>query len=307
MVTAAVGATTAEAFDVSAFRDEYPWDAHYLDVGAGRLAYIDEGPRDGPALLMLHGNPTWSFYYRHLVRAFSDRYRVIVPDHLGCGRSDKPADYPYRLENHIENVGRLVETLGLSNIDLVVHDWGGAIGMGVAVSRPEKFRRFVVLNTAAFLSDQIPFTINLCKIPGFGALSIRGLNAFAKVALMRCVHDRARLTPAVRAGYVAPYDSWANRIANLRFVEDIPMTPRHPTHSLLSRIDEGLADLTGHPMLLCWGKHDFVFDENFYQEWRRRFPDAEAHFFEDASHYVLEDAHERIVPLMQDFLTREMP
>ena len=118
--------------------------ANFLDVGAGRMAYLDEGPKDAPVLLMLHGNPTWSFYYRNLVKAFSDRYRVIVPDHLGCGRSDKPANYPYRLENHIENVGRLVDTLQLDDINLVVHDWGGGDRHGAggfSAGAHEAFRR----------------------------------------------------------------------------------------------------------------------------------------------------------------------
>lgn len=288
--------------NTSAFAQEYPWDANFLDVGAGRLAYLDEGPKDAPVLLMLHGNPTWSFYYRNLVKAFSKTYRVIVPDHLGCGRSDKPANYPYRLENHIENVGRLVDTLQLDDINLVVHDWGGAIGMGLAVSRPERMKRFVVFNTAAFPSDLIPFSINLCRIPGFGALSIRGFNAFVRASLSWCVQDKARLTDAVKAGYLAPYDTWGNRVANLRFVQDIPMNARHPSHGMLARIDEGLGKFKEHPMMIAWAAKDFVFNDAFYAEWKKRFPNAETHYFDDAAHYVLEDAHERIVPLMTQFL-----
>ena len=290
----------------SDFGGEFPWASKSLDVGAGRLAYLDEGPRDAPVLLMLHGNPTWSFFYRNLVKAFSGEHRVVVPDHLGCGRSDKPQDYAYRLEDHVANVTRLVEHLGLADINLVVHDWGGAIGMGFAVANPDKVARLVVLNTAAFPSDRIPFTINLCRIPGFGALSIRGLNAFVRVALLRCVHHTERLTDAVKAGYRAPYDSWANRVANLRFVEDIPMSARHPTHAALTRIADGLAGLRGKPMLIAWGAHDFVFDRSFYDEWVARFPDAEAHYIEDASHYVLEDAHERVVQWMRPLLARRV-
>lgn len=289
-------------FDTSAFSEEYPWTSNYLDVDAGKLAYIDEGPKDAPVLLMLHGNPTWSFYYRNLVKAFSDRYRVIVPDHIGCGRSDKPESFSYRLEDHVANVGRLVDTLGLEDINLVVHDWGGAIGMGLAVSRPEKVKRFVVFNTAAFPSDLIPVSINLCRIPGFGALSIRGFNAFVRASLSWCIADKSRRTKALVAGYLAPYDSWSNRVANLRFVQDIPMNDKHPSHSVLLRIAEGLEQFQSHPMLICWAAKDFVFNDAFYAEWRRRFPKAETHYFEDAAHYVLEDAHERIVPLMTKFL-----
>lgn len=290
------------AFDTSAFSAEYPWTSNYLETDAGKLAYLDEGPKDGPVLLMLHGNPTWSFYYRNLVKAFGDRYRVIVPDHIGCGRSDKPEGFSYRLEDHIANVGRLVDTLVLEDINLAVHDWGGAIGMGLAVSRPEKIKRFVVFNTAAFPSDLIPFSINLCRIPGFGALSIRGFNAFVRASLSWCIADKSRRTKPLVAGYLAPYDTWSNRVANLRFVQDIPMNDKHPSHSVLTRIAEGLEQFEGHPMLICWAAKDFVFNDSFFQEWKKRFPKAETHYFEDAAHYVLEDAHERIVPLMTKFL-----
>lgn len=287
------------------FDGEYPWASEYLSVDAGRLAYIDVGPKDAPALLMLHGNPTWSFYYRNLVKAFSATHRVIVPDHIGCGRSDKPEAWSYRLEDHVHNVGRLVDHLGLETLDLIVHDWGGAIGMGLAVSRPSLVRRFVVFNTAAFPSDLIPFSINLCRIPGFGALSIRGFNAFVRASLSWCIADKKRRTPALTAGYLAPYDSWANRVANLRFVQDIPMSASHPTHSVLVRIAEGLAQFTDHPMLIVWAAKDFVFHDKFFEEWKARFPKAETHYFEDAAHYVVEDAHERIVPLMKRFLEED--
>jgi haloalkane dehalogenase len=266
------------------------------------MHYVDEGPRDAPVMLMLHGNPTWSYYYRNLVRAFSPTHRVVAPDHIGCGRSAKPQDFGYALEDHITNVERLVDALEIERATIVVHDWGGAIGMGLAVRRPELAERFVVFNTAAFLSERIPFSIDICRIPVFGALMIRGFNAFARAALVRAVGHPERLTDDVKAGYLEPYDSWANRIANLKFVHDIPMNPTHPSYATLSSIDERIAMFADHPMMIAWGGKDFCFDDSFYEEWKRRFPKAETHYFEDAGHYVLEDAHERIVPLMQQFV-----
>ena len=284
------------------FAAEYPFAPHFFDSGAGRMHYIDEGPREAPCMLMLHGNPTWSFYYRHLVRAFSTTYRVVAPDHLGCGFSDKPPAGPYTLRGHIDRLAGLVDHLGLSNITLVVHDWGGAIGMGYAVEHPERVGRFVVFNTAAFPSKHMPWQIGLCRIPGFGAAAIRGFNAFVRGALATCAVHSERLTPAVRAGYLAPYDSWANRIANLRFVEDIPMSRRHPTHALLSAIGEDIQKFQRHPMLIVWGAKDYVFNDRFYEEWRRRFPNARCQYIADAGHFVVEDAHERIVPWIERFM-----
>ena len=285
---------------------EYPFGGHWIDTGHGRLHYVDEGPRDAPVVLLLHGNPTWSFYYRHLIAALSSDYRAIAPDHLGCGLSDKPTEFGYRLGDHIANIERLVDHLGLSGITLVVHDWGGAIGMGVAVESPDRFSRFAVLNTAAFPADRIPMSINLCRVPGLGPILIQGLNAFARVALMRCVVHRERLTPAVRAGYLAPYSDWSSRIAHVRFVQDIPMKPAHPTYARLERIGQGLDRLRNHPMLIAWGGRDFCFDDSFLAEWKRRFPRARAERIQDAGHYVVEDAHERISEWLRDLL-REVP
>lgn len=288
--------------DVEPFQALYPFASHYLRVKGGVMHYLDEGEKSAPVLLMLHGNPTWSFYFRELVHGLSNRFRVIVPDHLGCGLSDKPRDFEYTLEHHIENVETLVRHLGLQQLTLVVHDWGGAIGMGYATRHPRKVDRLVVFNSAAFPSDRIPFSIDICRIPGFGALMIQGLNAFAKVALLRAVHHRERLTPAVKAGYLAPYDSWEHRVANLRFVQDIPMSRGHRSRKTLEEVAGKLESLKDKPMLIVWGAKDFCFNHEFLEEWRRRFPNAEVHEVADAGHYVVEDAHERIILWMRKFL-----
>jgi len=279
----------------------YPFDPHYMEHGGHRIHYVDEGDRDAPPMLMLHGNPTWSFYFRHLITAFRGTHRVIAPDYIGCGKSDKPKNYPYRLTNHIDNVERLVEHLDLSDATLVVHDWGGGVGFGLAMRRPQCFRRFVVFNTAAFFGP-VPSRIALCRLPIFGPLVIRGLNGFAGLAGRMACKNHERMTPAVRAGYLAPYDSYANRIAIMRFVQDVPTRPSHPTYELIQRIDASLRQFRDHPMLICWGMKDFCFNEIFLNGWVRRFPSASVHRFEDAGHYVVEDAHERIVPLMRDFI-----
>jgi haloalkane dehalogenase len=284
------------------FEKLYPFGSNFFETPAGRLHYLDEGEKDAPVLLMLHGNPTWSFYYRDLILALRSTHRVVAVDHLGCGFSDKPQDWSYRLNGHVENTSALVRHLDLRDITLVVHDWGGAIGLGAAVADPDRFSRFVLFNTAAFASPKMPRAIAIARIPGFAPLAIRGFNAFAKVALLTCTVHKDRLSPEVKAGYLRPYDSWKNRIATLRFVEDIPMSSAHPTWATLSAIEAGLPSFAGRPMLIVWGAKDFVFDDWFLGEWRRRFPQAIVHRLEDAGHYVIEDAHERIVPWIREFL-----
>ncbi len=277
----------------------YPWEGRLLEVDGGRMHYLDVGPERAPVLLCLHGNPTWSFYWRNVVKRFSGSYRVIVPDHIGCGLSDKPQGWPYRLEGHVGNALRLVEHLDLREITFVLHDWGGAIGMGVATRAPERAARFVVTNTAAFRSQAIPLSIASCRIPGFGALAVRGLNGFARVATVRAVEKR--LNPDVRDGLLFPYDSWESRIATLRFVEDIPMAPSHPSYAELTRIEDGLAGLRDRPMILIWGERDFCFTPAFREEWQRRFPEAKVVPL-DAGHYVLEDEPDAVLSAMAGFL-----
>jgi len=281
---------------------EFPYESSVLDVNGGRLHYIDEGNPDAPVMLCVHGNPTWSFYWRRIITQYKDDFRVVVPDHIGCGRSDKPQGWSYRLAAHVDNLVRLIDTLDLRNITLVVHDWGGAIGMGAATKRPDRIQRIVVTNTAAFRSDFIPFSIATIRIPVYGQVAVRGFNGFARVATFRAAHNP--LSPAAKDGLLAPYNSWANRIATLRFVQDIPMHPGHPSWPELTRIDESIGQFTHLPMLICWGDDDFCFTPAFREEFQRRFPAAEVHHWEDVGHYVMEDAPDRLLAAMDAFLER---
>jgi haloalkane dehalogenase len=284
--------------DLAPIRSIYPFAQHYLDLPGGRMHYIDEG--EGPPVIMLHGNPTWSFYYRRLILALRDRHRVIVPDHLGCGLSDKPQDYSYRLADHIDNLARLIWHLGVDEADLVLHDWGGAIGMGCAVWGALDVRRIVVLNTAAFLSRHVPLRIAVCKLPLVGDVAIRRLNGFAGLATLMAVERP--MEPLVRRGFLLPYQSYHDRIANLRFVQDIPLHPAHPTWKVVAEIEQRLGQLRAVPMQILWGGRDWCFDDHFLAGWLQRFPDADVRRFDRAGHYVLEDAHEEIIPRVRAFL-----
>lgn len=291
-------ATTARP-DQAPIHPLYPFRTRRMPVPGGALSFVDEG--DGPPVVMVHGNPTWSFYYRRLIAALRPTRRVIAPDHMGCGLSDKPQRYPYRLINHIDNLGALLDELRLGPIDLVVHDWGGAIGMGWAVRHPERVRRIVVLNTAAFLSPRIPLRIAVCRWPIFGDLALRGLNAFAAAATIMAVEKP--MEPEVARGFLLPYNSWENRIAQLKFVRDIPMRPSHPTWAVVDGIDRELVTLRDKPMQILWGGKDWCFSDHFLAGWLQRFPNAEVTRFDDAGHYVLEDAHEEIVPQVVRFFS----
>lgn len=266
--------------------------------------YLDEG--QGDPVVMVHGNPSWSFYYRNLVAALKDSHRCIVPDHIGCGFSDKPtdADYTYTLSRRIEDLTALLEHLNLRNITLVVHDWGGAIGMGFATRYPERIKQLVVLNTAAFhlpaSKGRIPAALRLGRDTALGAWLIEKHNAFSiGASWVGCKqHPMSR---ALRAAYQLPYGPGQRR-ATLRFVQDIPLHPDDPAYAVLSEIDRGLAALKDKPMLILWGMKDFVFDRHFLEQWLLRFPEAEVYRFPAAGHYVLEDVAADAVPLIQDFV-----
>ena len=293
--------------DIESFRHLYPFKSHYMDLDGHKYHYVDEGR--GEPVVMVHGNPTWSFYYRELIKSLSGRYRTIVPDHIGCGLSDKPppSQYDYTLQSRIDDLDQLIETqIGSDNITLILHDWGGMIGMAYALRHPEKISRLIVLNTASFLppgTKKIPARLYLIRNSGpLAAIAVLGCNLFAVGTLYMA--SRRGLARDVKDGLTAPYNCWKNRIATLKFVQDIPLGKKDPSYRIVKQAGEQLHLLSKVPMLICWGEHDFVFDLDYLDEWQRRFPDAEVHRFSDAGHYVLEDASEKIIPLIDRFLSR---
>jgi haloalkane dehalogenase len=286
-------------------RKYYPFTGHYLNLDGLALHYLDEG--HGEPVVMLHGNPTWSFYYRDLVLALRDRYRCIVPDHIGCGLSEKPGDdrYDYTLSRRVADLERLLDQLGIdAGITLVLHDWGGMIGMACAVRHPSRIKRLVILNTAAFhlpKEKRFPIALRICRDTRLGAFLVRGLNAFSLAASF--VGCKSNPMPAgLRRAYRLPYDSWRNRIATLRFVQDIPLVAGDRSHGLVSETAAKLSVFRDLPTVIFWGERDFVFDRAFLAEWEQRFPNAEIHRYSEAGHYILEDMKEEIIPLIARFL-----
>jgi cis-3-alkyl-4-acyloxetan-2-one decarboxylase len=283
----------------------YPFTGHTLDLDGLSYHYLDEGK--GEPVVMVHGNPSWSFYYRNLVLALREDYRCIVPDHIGCGFSDKPGDdrYDYTLSRRVDDLERLIDHLDLpGKITLVLHDWGGMIGMTYAHRHPERIGRLVLLNTAAFhlpKEKKFPLGLKICRDTLLGTFLVRGFNAFSVGAsIVGC--KKNPMTEDLRLAYRSPYDSWHNRIATLRFVQDIPLQPGDRNYALVSEVAAGLDRFSDLPIAIFWGELDFVFDTSFLNEWIRRFPKATVHRYHDAGHYILEDMEEEVVPLIEEFL-----
>jgi pimeloyl-ACP methyl ester carboxylesterase len=284
----------------------YPFAEHYFETRGLRMHYLDEGPRSAPPVLMLHGNPTWSFYYRNLVQALSPRFRCIVPDHIGCGLSDKPGDdrYDYRLASRIEDVDSLIDHLGLDQpITLVVHDWGGMIGFAWAVKNPQRIARLVILNTAAFplpKEKRMPPALSLVRDLKLGEFLVLRFNAFSGIAAR--VGFKKPVSADVRKSYTLPYDTPAHRIATARFVQDIPLSEKDPGFDILLRTAEHLHLLKDKPCFIAWGEKDFVFDKTFLNQWLKYYPEAEVHRFADCGHYILEDGGPALVDAIKHFV-----
>ena len=285
----------------------FPFKRNFLNLNGQQYHYLNEG--QGEPVVMVHGNPSWSFYYRNLVTALSGQFQCIVPDHIGCGLSDKPSDkdYDYTLDQRIDDLEKLLVHLGVEeNITLVVHDWGGMIGMGYAARHPEKIKRLIILNTAAFnlpKAKSFPIPLWICRNTHLGTVLVRGFNAFSSIASYVGV-KRKPMSKAIRKAYVSPFNSWKNRISTLRFVQDIPLIPTHKNYQLIENIDNSLEYFQSIPTVICWGLQDFVFDKSFLDVWKKKMPHAEINEFSDCGHYILEDASNEVINIIQQFLAK---
>ena len=288
---------------------DYPFEPRSLVHPNGlRQSYLDEGPREGEVVLMLHGNPSWSFYWRKLVLGLRDRYRCIVPDHMGMGLSDRPDDaqYDYTLQSRIDDLERLLQHAGVDGpVTLAVHDWGGMIGFGWALKHSARVKRLVILNTAAFplpKEKRMPLRLRMGRDSKLGGWLIRRFNLFARGAAW--MGTKRSLPREVRAAYAGVSDGWGNAISTLRFMQDIPLAPGDRAWPLVEAAGKALHGYADRPAFIGWGLRDFVFDKHFLHGFQRALPKAHVHAFQDAGHYVLEDKAEVLVPAIRGFLDR---
>lgn len=287
------------------WRPLYPFQSHRHSLPAGRMHYLDEGPSDVAStegtLLFVHGNPTWSFHWRRLIEHLRPHYRCIAVDHLGCGLSDKPQQL-FSLDDHIANLSSLIDHLSIERLTLVAQDWGGAIGLGTMLKQRNRLERIVLFNTGAFPPPYIPWRIRACRWPIVGQLAVRGANAFSRAALRMTLFRQRRLPAEVAAGYLATYDSWANRCAVYGFVRDIPTRPSQATWQTLARIERDLPTLADRPSCLIWGMRDWCFRPDCLDRFIKVWPNAEVHRLSDVGHWVVEDAPEEALSIVQRFL-----
>jgi haloalkane dehalogenase len=294
---------------VNAWKPLYPFTGRRLDLGGYAMHYLDEGK--GETVLMVHGNPTWSFYFREVVNALSPTHRCIVPDHIGMGLSDRPDDarYNYTLKSRVDDLDALMERVAPSGpVTLIVHDWGGMIGMSWAVRHPERIKAIVALNTSCFrLPPEKPFPKGLTVMRGnLSGIPLRAFSFVRRVVLRTCT-AKVTLSPEQMAGYHEPYDGWAASRAVHRFVQDIPLAPGDPAWDTVLDTESKLEKFKNTPMLLPWGMKDWVFDAAFLNGWIKRFPKAIVKRFPDSGHFLLEDSGDEVVALIKDFVAHHVP
>jgi haloalkane dehalogenase len=263
---------------------------------------VDEGPRDAAPLLMLHGNPTWSYMYRRPIAVLSARgHRCVALDHMGFGRSGKPADLRrYRLSEHVANTVAVLDRLDLNGVTLVLHDWGGPIGLGAAVERPERVRAVVVMNTWAWeLPSFLPPFLRQFRSEGLGELLALAGNLF--VESIPGGMARRDADPRMMEAYRAPFPDYWSRVGTLAFPRDIPLNERDPSAAAISHIQSRLPDLR-LPFQIVWGMRDRVFQPVFLAQWRQLVPDARVVELADAGHYLVEDRPDAVADAVDEFV-----
>lgn len=280
-------------------QSEYPFKSNFIKVKSYNYHYLDEG-EGKETLLMIHGNPSWSFMYRNLITEFRKNYRVIAPDHLGCGLSDKPQDFPYRLETHIDNLETLLFELQLEKVTLVLHGWGGAIGMGLAGRHPEKIDRLIILNSSAFSMSWFPLRLTLFKAPWLNDKLIRDFNLYLNMVLS--LSSQRNMPPIIKKGFKFPYQTREDRIAILRFVQDVPFDPEHISFEALLEIEHGLWMFREIPVCIVWGMKDWYFTPRCLNRWRLFYPQAQVLEIKDAGYFVLEDECIQSMMFIKNFL-----
>ncbi len=282
----------------------YPFASRFVDTPHGRMHYVEKG--SGPVVLCLHGNPTWSFLYRDFVKGLSGSARVVAPDLIGFGLSSKPSRVDdYSIEAHIDDVSALIEARNLRDITLVVQDWGGPIGIGAAMRHPDRIKAIVAMNTIAYVPGdgdwKPPLPLRVMQRPVVGELLVQGFGVFNRQIVQMALNGgRNGQDDVVLAAYDRVQGNWQERAGTLAFPRWLPSGPDHPVVPLLSRQDDFLRGFAG-PVLLVWGLRDPVFGSEL-AAWRERFPKAQVLELPDAGHYLQEDAAERIVPRIRQFL-----
>ena len=277
---------------------EYPFEPHGFVVDDHQMRYVDEG--SGRPLVFVHGTPTWSFLWRRMVLALRDEYRCIAPDHLGFGLSDKPEAADYTPAAHAQRLEELIEHLDLRDVTLVVHDFGGPIGLSYALQHPQNVASVVVMNSWLWSNvgnRSVEGTSILVRSP-VGRFLYRRLNLSPQVLLKTAFADKGTLTPALHAQYLGPFPTPASRVAPWILAREL--SGSNDWYASLWEARDVLADI---PALVMWGTKDPLFPLTHLERWRTALPGARVERLDRSGHFVQEEAPEEVISAIRSFLT----
>ncbi|WP_165874916.1 alpha/beta fold hydrolase [Natrarchaeobius oligotrophus] len=276
----------------------YPFDSQYFESDDGRMHYVDRGA--GHPILLVHGTPTWSFLYRNLITTLSRDYRVIAADHLGFGLSEKPDGAGYRPQDHADRLSSFIEYLGLGQFTLVVHDFGGPIGLSYAIDHPEQVSRLVLFNTWLWsLTDDTTIRAADLLLGGLlGRLFYCRYNGSPRILLKYMWGDESPLTDEIHAQYTSPFSSAGDRIALLVLARELI-----GSSDWYESLWHQRAQITHKPTLVAWGLRDPSFDETYLDRWESELSNATVHRLPDTGHFVPDEAADHVIPLLMEFVT----
>ncbi len=280
-------------------KKEYPFKSHSLELEMGKMHYVDEGT--GEPVVMVHGNPTWSFIYRHLIKGLSKNFRCIAMDHIGFGLSDKPESWSYYPEDHAKNLKALIGKLNLKDITLVVQDWGGPIGLSYAVSKPENVKRLIILNTWMWSVKGDPHYEKFSKFMGgrIGRFLIRRFNFFVRAVMKKAMGNPSKLTATIHQHYLKALERPEERKGCWTFPKRI-IDSSDWLDSLWSQRDK----IKNKPALIMWGMKDIAFREQELNRWVSLFFDSKVIKYADAGHFVQEEEGDKMCPVIEEFMEK---
>jgi haloalkane dehalogenase len=283
-------------------RAAFQFQSRFVQTSFGRVHYVDEGPADGAVVLLVHGTPSWSFEYRHVIRVLARTRRVIAFDHLGFGLSERPTGFDYSPERHSEVLREVLDELGLERFSLVVHDYGGPIALPVAVAEPQRIDSLVVLNSWMWWLPEDPKLARGARLAGswLGRFMYRWLNASLRLLMPYGYADRRRLTPQVHAQYLAPF---ARRAARERVLWALARA-LWASRPSLQRLWDARAQLAEIPSLIVWGLADRALPPSVLLRFRQALPRARVEALAGVGHWPQEEAPERVAELLDGFLPR---
>lgn len=274
----------------------YPFAHHELALDSGLMHYIDEG--EGEPIVFIHGTPTWSFLWRQQVKSLSRNYRCIAPDHVGFGLSVKPADFEYTPEAHARNLEQLIQHLQLKNITMVVHDFGGPIGLHYALKYPENVKNLVILNSWMWsLEDEKPMMkASQFMSSGLGRFLYTRLAFSPRVLLPKGYYQRKHLTKDINQHYLKPFSSPSDRLGTWQFAVEL-----QKSNQFFDSLWNQRSRLAAIPKLILWGKKDKLLPVHFLAKWQQAFPDAKVIRFE-VGHFLQEEKGGEVADQIRAFM-----